>query len=115
MSNRIIQTGCIPLIPDPQVALKAGQIFTTSREQTEQVIALGMAYLDLWSNIKNSFRGLADAVDRAVQIRNLSAMSDKSLSDIGIRRDQLPQFYVENNLESVNGGRGPRWRGEGER
>ena len=45
MSNRLIQIGRVPMIPDPYVAIRAGQIFSSSRAQTERVLELGEAYV----------------------------------------------------------------------
>ncbi len=93
MSNRLIQIGRVPLIPDPYVAIKASQAFSFSQAQTERVIELGTDCFGLLSTIRNGIRGFADLLDRAIQIRNLSTMTDESLADIGLRRDQLPQLY----------------------
>ena len=93
MSNRLLQIGRVPLIPDPLVAIKASQAFESSQLQTQRVIDLGNAYLSLPSLIRNGIRLFKDSLDRAIRIRNLSTMSDTALADIGVRRDGLAQLY----------------------
>ena len=101
MSNRLIQIGRVPLIPDPVVALKASQAFSVSQAQTERVAHLGEAIFGLWSTLLNGISRFGDLLERANQVRNLSTMSDKSLADIGIRRDQLPQLYIGSGVEDL--------------
>ena len=115
MSDRLIQIGRVPLIPDPYVAIKASQAFSTSRPQAERVIELGRAVSGLLSAIRNCARGFTDLLQRAIQIRNLSTMTDKSLSDIGLRRDQLSQFYAGNGPDTFVSQRRPAWTGDNER
>lgn len=115
MSNRLIQIGRVPLIPDPDIAIKASQVFSNSQSQMEQVIRLGHAYLGLWSHLRNSFRRFFDLLDRATEVRNLSTMSDQSLADIGIRRDQLPQLYHQANFGDIVGQRVSPRSNDGER
>lgn len=115
MSNRLIQIGRVPLIPDPYVALKASEAFSLSRAQTEQVIALGAAYLRIPSFIRNTIRRCADRLERAIQIRNLSMMNDTSLADIGVRREQLPQLYNASKFDQIVGPRRPIWLSDSER
>ena len=115
MSNRLIQIGRVPLIPDPDIAIKASQVFSNTQAQMNQVIELGNAYLGLWSNLRNSFRRFSELLDRASEVRNLSTMSDKSLADIGIRRDQLPQLYRDANFGDIAGRRVPQRPNDRER
>ena len=115
MSNRLIQIGRVPLIPDPYVAIKAGQAFSFSQAQTDRVIALGTAYFGLLSLLLNGIRGTADMLERAVQIRNLSTMTDASLADIGIRRDQLPQLFDGSRFDDIMGLRRSAWLSDSER
>ena len=115
MSDRLIQIGRVPLITDPYIAIKASRAFSTSRAQTERVIELGRAVSGLLSVIRNGARRFTDLLQRAIQIRNLSTMTDKSLSDIGIRRDQLSQFYTGNGPDTVVRQRHPVWPGDSER
>lgn len=93
MSNRLIQVGRIPLIPDPHVALKASQALSFSQVQTDRVMALGQDYVRPVARLGNAIRRYADRLERALQIRNLATMNDTTLADIGFRRDQLPQLY----------------------
>ena len=115
MSNRLIQIGRVPLIPDPDVAIKASQAFSASRAQTERVVELGADCFSLLSTIRNGIRGFANMIEKAIQIRNLSTMNDKYLADIGIRRDQLPQLYKASGVDDIVGRRGSVWSGDGER
>ena len=115
MSNRLIQIGRVPLIPDPEVALKASQAFSFSQAQTERVTQLGEACFGLWSTLQNGIRQFGDLLERAIQIRNLSTMSDKSLADIGIRRDQLPQLYIGSGVEDLVGSERSVRSSDGER
>lgn len=94
MSNRLIQLGRVPLIPDPLVAIQASSAFSQSQAQTEQVQALGRAFRDMPGDIWNVVTGFASAIDQAIRIRMLSSMNDRALSDIGLRRDQLPMLFV---------------------
>ena len=103
MSNRLIQIGRVPLIPDPDVAVKASQAFSFNQAQTERVALLGKDCFSLWSSLRNGIRRFGDLLGRAIQIRNLSTMSDKSLADIGIRRDQLPQLYIGGGVDDLVG------------
>ena len=105
MSNRLGQNGRIPLIADPNVAVKASQILYLSKFQTEQVVDLGRAYGGLLSKLRQGIRGFGDLLERAIQIRNLSTMSDKALADIGVRRDQLPHLYYGSGFDDIVGQR----------
>ncbi len=105
MSNRLIQIGRVPLIPDPSVAIKASQAYSFSQAQTERVTELGTAYFSLLSIIRSGIRGFVDMLERAIQIRNLSTMTDASLADIGLRRDQLPQLYNKSGFDDMMGRR----------
>ena len=115
MSDRLIQVGRVPLIPDPYIAIQARQAFSTSRAQTERVVELGRTVYGLLSGIRNCARGFTDLLQRAIQIRNLSTMTDKSLSDIGIRREELSQFYVGNGSDTLFRQRPLVWAGDTER
>ncbi len=115
MSNRLIQIGRVPLIPDPSVAVKASQAFSFSEAQTERVIELGTSYSSLLSIIRNGIRGFVDTLERAIHIRNLSTMTDKNLADIGLRRDQLPQLYDGSGFDDIVGRRRSVWLSDSER
>jgi len=115
VSNRLIQLGRVPLIPDPGVAIKASQAFSLSQVRTERVVELGTAFSSLLSIIGNGIRRLADMVERAIQVRDLSMMTDKSLADIGIRRDQLPRFYDGSGFDGKVGQRRSVWLNDNER
>lgn len=115
MSNRLIQIGRVPLIPDPQVALKASQAFSVSRDRTERVLELGAAYLSLWSTIRDGLGRFTKTVERAIQNRSLSTMDDKGLADIGVRRDQLPQYYDGDIIDTLGDKQRPTWLHNNER
>ena len=115
MPNRLIQIGRVPLIPDPLVALKASEAFSASRDQTTRVIELGISFCTLLSSIRHGIRNFSNILERAMQIRSLSTMSDQSLADIGVRGDQLPQFYNGNGVNGMIGKRGRKWLGNSER
>ena len=115
MSNRLIQIGRVPLIPDPHVAIKASQAFSFSKDQTERVLELGRAYFSLPSIIGNGIRRCADRIETAMQIRSLSVMTDDSLADIGIRRDQLPQLYARSGFDDKLGRHRSVWLSDSER
>ena len=103
MSNRLLQIGRVPLIPDPDVAVKASQQFAISQTQTELVLDLGRAFGGLLSKTQNGVRTFLDLLERANQIQSLYTMSDKALADIGFRRDQLPRLFVERRSDDVAG------------
>jgi uncharacterized protein YjiS (DUF1127 family) len=105
VSNRLIQIGRVPLIPDPDVALKASQAFSVNEAQTARVTHLGEVCFGFWSIIRNGIQGFADMLETAIQIRDLSTMSDKSLADIGLRRDQLPQLFNKSEVDGLMGHR----------
>jgi len=115
VSNRLIQLGRVPLIPDPEIAIKAGQAFSLSLAQTERVVEMGRAFFSLLSSIGNGIRGFADMIERAIQVRDLSVMTDKSLADIGMRRDQLPMLYNGSDFDDRVGRRRSAWLSDGER
>ena len=115
MSNRLIQIGRVPLIPDPDVAVKASQAFSFNQDQTKRVTDLGEDCFGLWSTVRNGIRGFVDMLETAIQIRNLSTMSDKSLADIGIRRDQLPQLYHGSGVDDLVRRRRWVWLSDSER
>jgi len=105
VSNRLVEIGRVPLIPDPYTALRASQVFSSTREQAEKALALGTAFGGLLSGIRDGVRRFADGLERAMRIRDLSMMTDKSLADIGLRRDQLPQLYHASNFDAGPGRR----------
>ena len=115
MSNRLTQIGRVPLIPDPRVAIRASQAFSACRDRTEKVRNLGAAYLNLLSTIRDSLRAFTKTVERAIQIRTLSTMDDKALADIGVRRDQLPQYYVGNSFDTLDSQQRSAWSRNDER
>ena len=95
MSNRLSQFDRVPMMPDFDVALQASSVFTTSKEQTDQVFALGRAFRQLPQDIWNTIRGFARLMEEALLIRSLSSMNDRALSDIGLRRDQIPMLFID--------------------
>lgn len=115
MSNRLIQIGRVPLIPDPYVAIKASKAFSFSQARTDRVSQLGADCFGFLSAIRNGIRGIADMLERAIQIRNLSTMTDQSLADIGIRRDQLPQLYHGSGFDDIVRRHRSVWLSDGER
>ena len=104
MSSRLIRIGCVPPIPDPYVAIKASQAFFFSQAQTERVTEQGTDFFSLLSAIRNGIRRFGDLLERVIKIRYLSTMTDKSLADIGIRRDQLPQLYAGSRFDDIVAG-----------
>ena len=101
MANRLIQIGRVPLIPYPYVAIKGGQVFSFSQAQTERGTELRRGFFGLLSAIQNGIRRISDLLERAIKIRYLSTMTKKTLSDIGIRRDQLPQIYGGSEFDDI--------------
>ena len=95
MSNRLIHEGRFPLIPEPGIAVQASGVFAASREQTDQVLALGRAFRALPKDSWNAFHGIAQTMHEAIRIRNLSTMSDRELADIGLRRDQISMLFTD--------------------
>jgi len=57
VSDRLIQIGRIPLIPDPYVAIKASQAFSFSQAQTERVTELGTDFFGLCQPSETVFAG----------------------------------------------------------
>lgn len=102
MSNRLIQIGRVPLMPDPLVAVQASNAFASSKEQTDQVFALGRAFRQMPQDIWNAIRGCAQAMEDAIRIRGLSSMNDRALSDIGLRRDQIPMLFIDRRVDQRN-------------
>jgi len=58
VSNRLIQIGRVPLIPDPYVAIKGSQAFSFSRAQTERVTELRTNVLAFCQPSETVFAGL---------------------------------------------------------
>jgi uncharacterized protein YjiS (DUF1127 family) len=98
VSNRLIQLGRVPLIPDPLVALQASSAFSNSQSQTNQVIAIGQSISGLW----HAITGCAKAIDNALQIRRISSMDDRLLSDMGLRRDQIPGLFIDRRVDHLD-------------
>jgi uncharacterized protein YjiS (DUF1127 family) len=101
VSNRLLQIGRVPLMPDPQVALQASSLFESSKQQTDQVFALGRAFRQLPGDIWRVFQSCAQSVHNATRIRTLSSMNDRALSDIGLRRDQIPMLFVDQRSDRL--------------
>lgn len=98
MSNRLTDAGRIPLIPEPLLAANAGSVFSKTRAMSEKVTALGRAFFELPTMLWNLVRQVPRSIDAAMQLRDLASMSDHRLADMGIRRDQLPQLYLDGRL-----------------
>lgn len=103
MSNRLIQTGRVPLMPDPMVAIQRNSAFASSKEQTNQVLALGRAFRALPMDIWNAVMGVAQSMHDAIRIRNISSMNDRELADIGLRRDQISMLFVDRRRDQLDG------------
>lgn len=108
MSNRLCGAGRIPLMPEPLLAARAGTIFSESRLQSLQVSALGRAFFELPATLWNLVHSLGKTIENAVRLRDVACMSDHLLRDIGIRRDQLPQLFIEGRLADIAGDRRSR-------
>jgi len=113
VSNRLNEIGRVPLMPDPLVALQTSNAISLSQNQTEQVLALGRAFRDMPKDIWNAVSGCAKAIEEATRIRDLASMEDSMLSDIGLRRDQVPHLFVNHGVDrfsgSFNGRGGSIW------
>lgn len=93
MSNRLLQVGRIPLIPDPHVALKASQALSGNQAQTERAVTVGRAFFEPLKLVGAVLHRFGNGLERALRIRNMATMNDAALADIGVRRDQLPQIF----------------------
>lgn len=105
MSNRLCGAGRIPLMPEPLLAAGAGTLLSESRLQSMQVSALGRAFFELPAALWNLVHRLGNAIENASRLRDVACMSDHLLRDIGIRRDQLPQLFLEGRLADIAGDR----------
>ncbi len=101
MSNRLIEIGRIPLIPDPHVAVKASLVFSQNRAQTNQVMELGKSFVELPLALWKAIRSYKKILDSAMHMRDLCSMNDRALADIGIRRDQIPELYRQTKDNGV--------------
>jgi len=95
MSNRLESASPLPLIMDPLLAMKLGQSINNSQRQTEQTIALGEAFMDLVRDVKGLFSWIGRSINTAVEMRDLFAMSDRQLADIGLDRSQIAAFCAQ--------------------
>lgn len=102
MSNRLNEIGRVPLMPDPLVALQTSSAFSLSQDQTEQVMALGRAFRDMPKDIWSAISGCAKIIEEATRIRDIAAMEDSMLSDIGLRRDQIPHLFVNHGVDRLS-------------
>lgn len=112
MSNRLADAGRIPLMPEPLLAARAGTRFRESRLQSMQVSALGRAFFELPAALWNLVRSLGKTIENAMRLRDVACMSDHLLRDVGIRRDQLPQLFLEGRLADIAGDMGRSRRGD---
>lgn len=103
MSNRLSHMDRLPLIPDPLVAIQASSAVSLSQSQTEQVFALGRAFRQMPMDIWHALSNCARVIEEATRIRDISSMDDGMLSDIGLRRDQVPQLFVSRGLDRLDG------------
>lgn len=90
MSNRLDNTFRIPLIPDPDLALRAGMAFTLSRAHAERVISFGRATAESFSVFGEVLEDLGRAIEQARRAQTLSALSDKELARRGLSRSGIP-------------------------
>ena len=101
MSNRLADAGRLPLLPEPMPAARAGAVFSETRLQSDRVFELGRAFFELPADIWNVVRHVRKSIESAISLRDVARMNDHLLADIGIRRDQLPQLFLEGRLGDV--------------
>ena len=101
MSNRLEAAGILPLVMEPIQAMKLGQAVSSNQRQTEQTVALGEAFMALFRSIGGLFSWTSRALAYAKEMRILSEMSDRQLSDIGVQRHQIATLCAQDRLGEV--------------
>ena len=100
MSNRLSAAGRLPLIPDSWVEQNIGlsETVLASRARAEQMIELGRAVRSLFRAFGRALGWVGARVDEAAQMSELAGMSDRMLTDIGLKRSDLP--FVMNHIHA---------------
>ena len=115
MSNRLIEIGHIPLIPDPIAALKASAALNEAIDQTKRIAQYMSDFFAPSTQLVRVLRRFGDMLDRATYLRDLSVMDDRELQLRGVERhrirdllfgDQGEHFvYRPNNVRAGDMGR----------
>ena len=111
MSNRLTDAGRLPLVLEPLLAAQAGSVFSETQALSIQVSELGRAFFELPGMFWNLVRQVTESIETAMRLRNLAGMSDHMLSDMGIRRDQLPQLFLAGRLSAFGDSIAPSRKG----
>ncbi len=95
MSNRLIQIGRLPLIPDPYAALKASAILSETVELTNNAIAYKDVFFAPSTLLLEALRRYNALLDRATYLRDLWVLDDETLESRGIKRDRIPELFFQ--------------------
>jgi hypothetical protein len=95
MSNRLLVIGRIPLIPDPEMAMRAGALFADAIALTDRAIQYKNGFFAPTTTLMSALRRFRQIVERAVYLRDLSVMCDRELAIRGVRRDGIRDLFFE--------------------
>ena len=95
MSNRLAEADRLPLITDPELAMRAGEFFIESRARSLQAAYLGHAYRDLFACIPRAFRWLERTINEAETLR------DSAISRVRSETGDIPNTYVKSRVASL--------------
>ena len=100
MSNRLNAEFKFHLLPDFAVSGGSGGVVFETRAQTEQTIAMGQAFADLFRNTWNFFARIDRSITSARAMRDLVNLNDRVLADIGIARSEIPAIIARESFDN---------------
>jgi hypothetical protein len=115
VSNRLLEIGRIPLIPDPAVAVRAGAVFAEALARADRVIRYKNAFFEPPARLWNALRRFGEMLERATYMRDLSVMGDRELEMRGVRRDQIGDLFFKKHLGDFRNRPANVGAGDGER
>ena len=99
MSNRLIEIGRIPLIPDPAAAVKAGALFAECQGRTDRVVQYKNDFFEPPTKLWAALRRWGQALDQANYMQGLSVMGDRALAIQGVQRDKIYELFFQKNAD----------------
>lgn len=99
MSNRLNTEFKFHLLPDFAVSGGSGGMVFETRAQTEQTIAMGQAFADLFRGAWNFLGRLDRSITNARAMHDLANLSDRALTAIGITRSEIPAIIARDEFD----------------
>lgn len=101
MSNRLATTERMLKLPEVELAGGAMETYLSTRRQAETVMEYGRALADTVRAVWRAIAWIGQRVDEAEAMRDLAALNDRMLADIGLKRSDIPLLYSRARQETA--------------